>query len=297
MHEGICFGHVMSKACQYATNDDKVSMGVATLTLCSRPRLGFARVWDKREVWESHFMLPGVQKSVREWTLTLAKSSHFGSWSPSGLLNFQKVIVGVKTQRIEELFISLESYWNEDVLNGLAWFISIFKTQVMAQEKSGVKLVVWFSSTKSRELTQLLCVEVACHILLESSQRRYNFVSDLISIGGLHTKLWGPKVTGVPTLGIYGLQWFIIIYVNRNLAFALLCITSDNQLIHGWKMNVFCEKKFHLNDIKGILNRNNSIEFKFLNWIKIQLKKNEFANWWRKYWKYVCEYDVGRKTF
>jgi len=30
----------------------------------------------------------------------------------------------------------------------------------------------------------------------------YNFSLDLISIGGLHTKLWGPKVAGVPTLAI-----------------------------------------------------------------------------------------------
>jgi len=29
----------------------------------------------------------------------------------------------------------------------------------------------------------------------------YKFVADLILIGGLHTKLWGPKVAGVPTLG------------------------------------------------------------------------------------------------
>jgi len=27
---------------------------------------------------------------------------------------------------------------------------------------------------------------------------------------------------------LYGLQWFLIIYVNLNLAFALLCIISDN---------------------------------------------------------------------
>jgi hypothetical protein len=33
----------------------------------------------------------------------------------------------------------------------------------------------------------------------------YNFVSYLISIEGLHAKLWGPKVTEVPTLGISGL--------------------------------------------------------------------------------------------
>jgi hypothetical protein len=32
----------------------------------------------------------------------------------------------------------------------------------------------------------------------------YNFTSNLISIEGLHTKLWGPKVAGLPTLGILG---------------------------------------------------------------------------------------------
>jgi len=33
----------------------------------------------------------------------------------------------------------------------------------------------------------------------------YNFASNLISIRGLHAKLWGPKVVGVPTLGVSGL--------------------------------------------------------------------------------------------
>jgi hypothetical protein len=32
----------------------------------------------------------------------------------------------------------------------------------------------------------------------------YNFALDLISIQGLHTKLWGPKVIGVPILAISG---------------------------------------------------------------------------------------------
>jgi hypothetical protein len=30
----------------------------------------------------------------------------------------------------------------------------------------------------------------------------YNFASNLISIGGLHPKLWAPKITKVPILGI-----------------------------------------------------------------------------------------------
>jgi hypothetical protein len=35
----------------------------------------------------------------------------------------------------------------------------------------------------------------------------YNFSPHLISIRGLHTKLWAPKVVGIPTLGILGLPF------------------------------------------------------------------------------------------
>ncbi len=45
---------------------------------------------------------------------------------------------------------------------------------------------------------------MACNTLLENSQRGYNFGSNFISIGGLQTKLWAPKVARVSTLGISG---------------------------------------------------------------------------------------------
>ncbi len=48
---------------------------------------------------------------------------------------------------------------------------------------------------------------MACHIPLEALDEGYNFSSDLTSIGGLHAKLWGPKVVGVLTLGILGLPF------------------------------------------------------------------------------------------
>jgi len=35
----------------------------------------------------------------------------------------------------------------------------------------------------------------------------YNFVVDLISIGGLHTKLWAPKAARIPVVGISGLPF------------------------------------------------------------------------------------------
>jgi hypothetical protein len=43
------------------------------------------------------------------------ENSHFGRWSPSGLSNLQRAIVGVKTQWLEEFFIFLESSWNINV--------------------------------------------------------------------------------------------------------------------------------------------------------------------------------------
>jgi hypothetical protein len=40
---------------------------------------------------------------------------------------------------------------------------------------------------------------------LKALDKGYNFSSDLISIEGLHAKLWAPKVMGIPILRISGL--------------------------------------------------------------------------------------------
>jgi hypothetical protein len=44
------------------------------------------------------------------------------------------------------------------------------------------------------------------HTIEKAFDEGYNFASDLISIRGLHTKLWRPKVVGVLTLAILGLS-------------------------------------------------------------------------------------------
>jgi hypothetical protein len=58
----------------------------------------------------------------------------------------------------------------------------------------GVKLAVWLPTIKSRELTQFPCVQMACNLPLKSSQWGLQLCLDLISIGGLHTKLLSPKL-------------------------------------------------------------------------------------------------------
>jgi hypothetical protein len=44
------------------------------------------------------------------------------------------------------------------------------KHKLWSKQKPGVKLAVWFPTTKSQESTRFPCVQVACAILLESSQ-------------------------------------------------------------------------------------------------------------------------------
>jgi len=75
------------------------------------------------------------------------------------------------------------------------------KHKLCPKERPGVKLAIWFLTTKSRELTRFRCVQVVWNTSLERSWRRLQLCfGDLILIRGLHTKLWGPKVTGAPTL-------------------------------------------------------------------------------------------------
>jgi hypothetical protein len=82
---------------------------VSTLALSSRPRQGLAKgraksepgnhiscSWECKRIW-------GNEHSHSE------VSSHFGSWSLDGFLNFHWMILGVKTHWIKTFIISLES--------------------------------------------------------------------------------------------------------------------------------------------------------------------------------------------
>jgi hypothetical protein len=67
-------------------------------------------------------------------------NSHLGSWSLGGLSKLQRAIEKVKIIRLEEFFISLKTYWNLDVQDGLAWPIWTSSTQVMAKRKAGSQI-------------------------------------------------------------------------------------------------------------------------------------------------------------
>jgi len=101
---------------------------VTTLALSLQPRQGLTRVRAKSKV-RSHISCS--QECKKLWGNEPSHSqasSYFGSWSPNRFSNFQKVITGVKTHWIEAFHISLESFWNVNVWNGLVWPIWTPKT-------------------------------------------------------------------------------------------------------------------------------------------------------------------------
>jgi hypothetical protein len=89
------------------------SKSVATLTWGMRPRQGLARLWAKKKP-RSEGKCEGMNPHIPKGASTL------GVWSPGGLSNLQRAIAKVKTQWIEEFFISLEIYSNVDVQISLA---------------------------------------------------------------------------------------------------------------------------------------------------------------------------------
>jgi hypothetical protein len=74
-------------------------------------------------------------------------------------------------------------------------------------ERSGVKLVVWFPTTKSQESTQSQCMQVECDTPLESSQRELQLWFRPYPIRAWGEKLWMPKVPKVQIGTISGLHF------------------------------------------------------------------------------------------
>jgi hypothetical protein len=80
-----------------------------------------------------------------------------------------------------------------------------FKHKLLPKERPKVKIENLIPDHYNLGIPRFPCVQVVCDILLESSQQGLQLCLNLISIEGLHTKLWAPKVAKVPNLGISGL--------------------------------------------------------------------------------------------
>ncbi len=67
------------------------------------------------------------------------------------------------------------------------------KHKLMAKKKPKIKLAIWFLTTKSPKLTDFLMCRWCATYCWKDIDESYNFGLNLISIKGLHAKLWAPK--------------------------------------------------------------------------------------------------------
>jgi hypothetical protein len=92
------------------------------------------------------------------------------------------------------------------VSNELTWPIWTLQTQVMAKKRVRSQIAKFDSRTlKVGNHPDFLVYRWREIYRWKAFDKGYNFASDLISIKGLHTKLWPLKGARVPTLGISGL--------------------------------------------------------------------------------------------
>jgi hypothetical protein len=151
-------------------------------------------------------MLPGVQKNVREWTLTFPRGlplwelkskwtpkSSESDWKGQNSLDWSiPYIIGRLLERkcLKWVCITHLDIWNTSYGQKKGWKSNWqFDSQPLKVKNRPDFLVCkWHATYRWKVLN-----------------KSYNFALNIISIGGLKIKLWAFKVTRVPSLGILGL--------------------------------------------------------------------------------------------
>jgi len=172
------------------------------LTTKARAYEGVGQEWAR----ESHFMLLGMQESVREWTLTLPNELPLweleSQWTPEFSKGDYK---GQNSLDCEVLYITgnllkfrcskMSSHDPFRHLEHKLW------------PKEGPEINWQFDSwpLKARNHPNFLACRWRATCRWKALDKDYNFALKLTSIEGLHTKLCASKIAGIPISRISGL--------------------------------------------------------------------------------------------
>jgi hypothetical protein len=151
-------------------------------------------------------MLLGVQKSVREWTLTLASELPF--WQLESQMN--SWIFRWKFQGSALINSNIFLYHWKAIENfisnmGLNYPFGHLKHKLWSKERIGVKLTIWFPTTKSQESTRFPRVQAAWDISLQSSRWGIKICFRPHCNRRFACTVMDPKVVGISIVGILGL--------------------------------------------------------------------------------------------
>jgi hypothetical protein len=152
-------------------------------------------LWAKKEAKESHLVLPRV-------------NSHCESWSPKWTPEFSESDCRGQNPSVRRVIYIIGKLLK---LKCLKWarmtHLDIWNTSY--GQKKGHQSNLQFDSRPLKvgnRLDFLACKWRATYHW-KPFDEGYKFSLYLITIRGLHTKLWGPKVARVPILGISGLPF------------------------------------------------------------------------------------------
>jgi len=149
---------------------------------------------------------PRMKKSVREWTLTPPKELPLWELESWWTLECSKSDCKDQNPMAQKVLYTIGNLLKRRCLKwARITYLDIWNTSY--GQKKGRELNWQFDSRplKVKNHPDFLACRWCATYCWKALDEGYNFVLDLISIRGLHTKLWGPKVAKVSTLTISGL--------------------------------------------------------------------------------------------
>jgi hypothetical protein len=134
----------------------------------------------------------GVNPHTPNWTPTLGIGVPMDSWIFKGRFQRSKLI------RLKSYLYHWKDLRTKISKMGSRDPFEYLKHKLWPKEGLEFKLSIWFTTTKSQELPKFICVEVACHILLKSSQLGLQLCFKPHLNRRSEKNLWASKVVTVP---------------------------------------------------------------------------------------------------
>jgi hypothetical protein len=140
-------------------------------------------------------------ESVRIEPLHSQMNSHFGSWSFNGLPKLQRAIARVKPYWIKRFLYIIGKLLEHRCLKWAHMtHLNIWNTSYGQQKGRESNWQFNSRPLKVKNRPKFLACRWHATYHWKALDKGYNFALNFISVGGLHTKLWPHKVTGVPCL-------------------------------------------------------------------------------------------------
>ncbi len=188
----------------------KVLLDKEFVVIVSQPLLwacdqskGLRRCRPRRKLW-SHSSCSRECKRV--WGNEPSHSqmnSHFGNWSPKWTLKFSEGdFRGQNSLDWNVLYIIKNSLEHRCLKWAGMTHLNIWNTSCGQKKRRESNWQFDFRPLKVKNHLDFLGCKWCGTYHWKAFDEGYNFVLDFISIGGLHTKLWAPKVTKVPVARI-----------------------------------------------------------------------------------------------